>query len=150
MSLLNQGVLMALDASADTIVRDYPALTLALDTALAPLDDPDYQGERRGGSESLAQNQVAAHWVKQAQQLLAQGRTPADAGVLASLRVFGDAPGSYGAGINRLVERSGAWQQREELADVYMRRLGHSYGRQSDGAGSGGFGAPAEEAFRSV
>ncbi|MFV0277884.1 MAG: cobaltochelatase subunit CobN [Parahaliea sp.] len=145
MMMLDQATLMALDASADTIVRDYPALTLALSTALAPLKDSELYGDQQGGSESLAQNQVAAHWVKQAQQLLAGGRSPEAAGTLASLRVFGDAPGSYGAGINRLVERSGAWQQREELASVYLRRLGHSYRR-----GENGSGAPVEEVFRSV
>lgn len=148
MNLINQGVLMALDASADVILRDHPALTLALEKALQPLEDPEYQGRRQGGNESLAQNQVAAHWVRQARGLLARGRAPDEAGVLASLRVFGDAPGSYGAGVNRLVERSGAWQQREELAEVYLRRLGHSYGR--NGEDGGGFGTPVEETFREV
>lgn len=148
MMLLNQATLMALDASADTIIRDYPALTLALQHALAPLRNSDLYSEQRSGEESLAQNQVAAHWLKQAQQLLANGSSPKDAGALASLRVFGDAPGSYGAGVNRLVERSGAWQQREQLAAVYMRRLGHSF-HFSD-AGSGSFGAPVEAVFRSV
>lgn len=147
MMLLNQATLMALDASADTIIRDYPALTLALETALAPLRNADFYDEQRGRSESLARNQVAAHWMKQAQQLLADGRSPQEAGVWASLRVFGDAPGSYGAGVNRLVERSGAWQQREELANVYMRRLGHSYGRNGK---DGGFGTPVEAVFRTV
>tara|TARA_R110001599_G_scaffold34184_1_gene109618 strand:- start:1024 stop:5391 length:4368 start_codon:yes stop_codon:yes gene_type:complete len=147
MMLLDQASLMALDASANIIIRDYPALTLALENALAPLRDSDLYGGQQGGSESLAQNQLAAHWVKDAQQMLADGRSPKEAGALASLRVFGDAPGSYGAGVNRLVERSGAWQQRRELADVYMRRLGHSYSRGHNG---NSFGAPVEAVFRSV
>ncbi|MFV0476674.1 MAG: cobaltochelatase subunit CobN [Parahaliea sp.] len=148
MLLLDQATLMALDASANTIVRDYPTLTLALKNALRPLRDSDFYGQQQGGSESLAQNQVAAHWVKQTQQLLLAGRSVEDAGMLASLRVFGDAPGSYGASVNRLVERSGAWQQRKELANVYLRRLGHSYSR--GGAGGSRFGAPAEDVFRTV
>jgi len=86
---------------------------------------------------------VAAHWVKQARQLLVANGDPLEAGVVASLRVFGDAPGSYGAGINRLAERSGAWGKRSELAEVYLRRLGHSYG-------SAGFGRPAQDAFKTV
>ena len=146
MVLLDQAVLMALNASAATIYRDYPALTLALRQALLPLRGAEADDGPNGGDESLDRNQVAAHWVTQAQTLLAQGHSDIEAGALASLRVFGDAPGSYGAGVNRLVERSGAWQRREELADVYMRRLGHSYGR--DGGNGGGFGAPAEAAFR--
>jgi cobaltochelatase CobN len=146
MVLLDQAVLMALNASATTIYRDYPALTLALQQALVPLRGADDNDGLNAGDESLDRNQVAAHWVEQAQALLAQGHSETEAGALASLRVFGDAPGSYGAGVNRLVERSGAWQRRDELADVYMRRLGHSYGR--DTGDGGGFGAPAEAAFR--
>jgi cobaltochelatase CobN len=81
--------------------------------------------------------------VIQAKELLAAGFNAKDAGISASLRVFGDAPGSYGAGINRLVERSGAWEKREELAKVYTRRLGHSYGLSS-------FGTPAQNTFKRV
>ncbi|NTS76306.1 cobaltochelatase subunit CobN [Catenovulum sp. SM1970] len=138
MVLLDKAVLLALDASSDTIRRDYPALSLALSEALASLGKL-----AQGGTEPLSTNQVAAHWVKQAQALLLADVDAKQAGISASLRVFGDAPGSYGAGINRLVERSGAWQKREELAQVYLRRLGHSYGNR-------GFGAPAQAAFKSV
>ena len=136
MVMLDNATLMALDASSDTIRKDYPALNLALFQTLAVLGK-----DAIGGNESLETNQVAAHWVKQARELLAAGHNAKDAGVTASLRVFGDAPGSYGAGINRLVERSGAWEKREELANVYTRRLGHSYG-------NGAFGKPAQNAFK--
>lgn len=138
MVLLNRATLMALDASADTIRRDHPALSLALAAAIGELGK-----EAMGGTESLQTNQVAAHWVVQARALMAQGTAPDKAGLWASLRVFGDAPGSYGAGINRLAERSGAWEKRDELASVYLRRLGHSYG-------GSGFGVPAQEAFKQV
>ena len=138
MLLLNRATLMALDASADTIRRDHPALTLALMSALNDLGK-----EAIGGSESLHTNQLAAHWVTHARELMAQGASADRAGVVASLRVFGDAPGSYGAGINRLAERSGAWEKRDELAAVYMRRLGHSY-TESD------FGMPAQDAFKAA
>lgn len=138
MMLLNRATLMALDASSDSIRRNYPALTMALQAALEPLGKA-----AQGGAQSLQSNQVAAHWVTQARELLASNTDPAEAGVVASLRVFGDAPGSYGAGINRLAERSGAWEKRSELADVYLRRLGHSYG-------SAGFGRPAQDAFKTV
>ncbi len=138
MLLLNRATLMALDASADTIARDHPALTLALMSALNDLGK-----EAVGGSESLQTNQLAAHWVTQARELMAQGATADRAGLVASHRVFGDAPGSYGAGINRLAERSGAWEKRDELAAVYMRRLGYSYS-------ASGFGVPALDAFKTA
>jgi len=138
MLLLDSATLMALDASSDTIRKDYPALSLALSQALASLGK-----NAIGGNESLKTNQVAAHWLIQARELLAAGHNAKDAGITASLRVFGDAPGSYGAGINRLVERSGAWEKRAELAKVYIRRLGHSYS-------SGTFGKPSQGAFKRV
>ncbi len=144
---VNQAVLMALAQSARVIERDYPALTLALHEALRSLDDVDIESANIDGktgiiynAEPLTQNQVAAHWVTQAQALLATNVPAAQAGKLASLRVFGTAPGSYGAGINRMVERSGAWQQRQEVADVYLKRMGHSYGLEA-------FGAPARKVF---
>lgn len=136
MRLLNQATLMAIDASSDTIIKDYPALTLALQHTLSPL-----QNLQQGGDESLVINQIAANWVTQAQALLRKGYEAKQAGIAASYRVFGDAPGSYGAGINRMAERSGAWEKRSELADVYVRRIGHSYGLNK-------FGAPAQEAFK--
>ncbi|WP_227817904.1 cobaltochelatase subunit CobN [Nitrogeniibacter aestuarii] len=130
MLILDKASLAALDASRATIEHDYPALSLALAEALNPL------GEwQRGGDEPLAQNQVAANWVDQARKML-QARpelTPAELGRQASARVFGIAPGAYGAGVNRMVERSGAWQDRAELAEVFTRRMGHAYGAGLDG-----------------
>ncbi|WP_019606502.1 cobaltochelatase subunit CobN [Teredinibacter turnerae] len=136
LELLNRAALMALDASRDRIVRDFPALTVPLQNALQPL-----QAHNQHGDESLQTNQVAAHWVAQAKALLADGVSAEQAGAMASYRVFGDAPGSYGAGINRMAERSGAWESRDELADVYLRRLGHSYGGDN-------YGVPAQRAFK--
>ena len=138
MLLLDKAGLLALDASRDRIVRDYPALALALREALAPL------GEwQRGGDEALEKNQVANNWVDQARKLLAADGaiTPAQLGRQASVRVFGISPGAYGAGVNRLVERSGAWQARSELAQVFIQRMGHAYG-------AGLQGEPAQALFR--
>jgi len=46
----------------------------------------------------------------------------------ASLRVFGNADGAYGANVNQLIEQ-GAWQDEDELAESYTRRKGFAYGR---------------------
>ncbi len=135
--LLNKATLMALDASRDTIIDQYPALTLALSSALQSLGD-----DQQGGSEPLSSNQVAQNWVTLTRELMATSMDEKRAGVVASLRLFGDAPGTYGAGINRLVERSGSWEKREELAKVYIKRLGHAYSEQA-------FGEPLQKAFES-
>ncbi len=128
--LLERASLMALAASRDTIVAQYPALALALRGALAPLGD-----EYDAGQEPLEHNLVAANWVNEARAML-RAQPEQDGAALgrqASLRVFGIAPGAYGAGVNRLAERSSAWQERRELADVFIQRMGHVYG--SDLAG---------------
>ncbi len=50
----------------------------------------------------------------------------------ATTRVFGSAPGSYGAGILQLVE-SGNWRDDRDLAEVYTAWGGFAYGRGLDG-----------------
>lgn len=135
MWLINDAVLIALSAAGNTIIEKYPALTLALSSALAPLE------KMTMGNETLEQNQVAFHWVQQAQVLLTNNVDAKQAGTMASLRVFGASPGSYGAGINRLVERSGSWQARSELANVYMRRMGNAYSEKM-------FGQPMLDLFK--
>ncbi|MGF1466629.1 MAG: magnesium chelatase subunit H [Sandaracinaceae bacterium] len=60
----------------------------------------------------------------------------------ASLRVFSNAEGAYGANVNQLVE-SGAWQDEDELAEAYSRRKCFAY-RPS------GACAPERELLKSV
>ncbi|PLX75088.1 MAG: hypothetical protein C0607_08990 [Azoarcus sp.] len=113
-------------------------MALALKEALTPL------GEwQRGGDEALELNQVANNWVDQARKLLAKtpGMSAAQLGRSASVRVFGITPGAYGAGINRMIERSGSWQDRSELAQVFIKRMGHAYG-------AGLQGEAAQDLFR--
>ncbi|WP_430460482.1 cobaltochelatase subunit CobN [Thalassolituus sp. LLYu03] len=135
---LDQAVLLALSASADTIRHDFPALSPALDAALQPVAAL-LPGDALARNEPLASNRVADNWVEQTRQALRAGVSAEQAGRDASLRVFGSAPGAYGAGINRLAERSSAWAQRSELADVFVQRMGHVY--RSDDADSSGLQA---------
>ena len=46
----------------------------------------------------------------------------------ASLRVFGNADGAYGANVGSLVDNS-RWENGDELAETYSRRKGFAYGR---------------------
>ena len=45
----------------------------------------------------------------------------------ASLRVFGNSEGTYGANVNHLIENS-CWEDEEEIANVYSKRKGFAYG----------------------
>ncbi|MBK1716553.1 magnesium chelatase subunit H [Thiocystis violacea] len=46
----------------------------------------------------------------------------------ASLRVFSNADGAYGANVNHLIDSS-SWDEGEELAETYTRRKSFAYGR---------------------
>lgn len=129
---LDRSVLLALAASKNIIERDHPALIMALQAALKPVDHI-IENEKHTFNESLASNMVASNWIREAQALLRSNSniSPELLGRQASYRIFGTAPGAYGAGINRLAERSGAWQERKELADAYIKRMSHAYGVSS-------------------
>jgi magnesium chelatase subunit H len=47
----------------------------------------------------------------------------------ASLRVYGNADGAYGANVNNLIESS-RWDQEDELAETYSRRKSFAFSRQ--------------------
>jgi magnesium chelatase subunit H len=51
----------------------------------------------------------------------------------ASLRVFGNAEGAYGANVNMMVDNS-RWEDEDELAETYTRRKGFAYGRNGRAA----------------
>lgn len=53
----------------------------------------------------------------------------------AASRVFSNAPGMYGAGVNHVVEASD-WDAREELADLFVTRKGYAYGERVQGEAS--------------
>ena len=50
----------------------------------------------------------------------------------ATVRVYGAAPGAYGAGVAPLVER-GAWQERSDLGSAYLDASTSAYGHGLDG-----------------
>ena len=54
-------------------------------------------------------------------------------------RIFGDKPGSYGAGVNHAINSS-MWKNEDELADIYIRWGCYAYGKDC-------FGIEAKEEF---
>jgi magnesium chelatase subunit H len=47
----------------------------------------------------------------------------------ASLRVFGNAEGAYGANVNHLIDSS-CWEEEDELGNAFTNRKGFAYGRE--------------------
>ncbi len=125
--LIDRAGRLALAASANSLVAQDPSLRTALEAALAPLNDAAW------GDEPVAGNRVAGEWLVRFRALARSGQPLADAGRGAAQRVFGDAPGAYGTGVNRLTERSGAWRERDEIGAAYRNRMGHAYGLDGSG-----------------
>ncbi|MDV8001945.1 cobaltochelatase subunit CobN [Rhodococcus sp. IEGM 1408] len=93
----------------------FPHVIGMLDDAVrmvAELDEPDEQ------------NYVAAHTRADLAEHSDHRR--------ATTRIFGSAPGSYGAGILQTIE-AGNWRDSSDLAEVYTRWGGYAYGRGLDG-----------------
>ena len=126
-NLIDRAGRLALAASAAGLLEQRPELKEALAAALGPLPAAPW------GRESVADNRVAREWLHRLSALEASGLTTKEAGHAAAQRIFGDAPGAYGAGVNRLTERSGAWRERDEIGRAYRNRMGHAYGLDDNG-----------------
>lgn len=135
---LDKSVLLALAASKHVIEKDHPALASALNAALDPIEAILLM-QKHDFKQPLQTNMVASNWLLEAQALLRNNANidPKTLGRQASYRIFGTAPGAYGAGINRLAERSGAWQERQQLGEAYIKRMSHAYGIASEDFAAG-------------
>ncbi len=89
--------------------------------AIAALDEPDDA------------NPIACAVKSAVTRLEASGAGKDEALRRATYRVFGSKPGAYGAGLQALIDE-GQWEQRSEIADVYLAWGGYAYGGGSDGS----------------
>jgi cobaltochelatase CobN len=88
--------------------------------AIALLDEPDEA------------NPIAANVRARRQALEATGMETALAQRQAGYRVFGSKPGAYGAGLQALMDEGG-WDNRQDIAGVYLDWGGYAYGSGRDG-----------------
>lgn len=127
---------VALAASYNIIISEYPSLKSALDYTLQTLQDAGYwtEGQKTSykGDDPLNQNYIAKHWIELTNQLISQGITSEDAGELAITRIFAPSVGDYGSGVNHAVEQS--WTgTRDDITDLYVNRMGHAYSERNWG-----------------
>ncbi|MBN2525502.1 MAG: cobaltochelatase subunit CobN [Deltaproteobacteria bacterium] len=87
-------------------------------------------------------NFIRAHVEKDASEYKKAGKSDLEARALASIRVFGCPPGTYGAGVAELVE-SRQWETKEDLASNYIRYSAHAYSRNS-------YGTVQKDAFKKM
>lgn len=126
-NLIDRAGRLALAASAAGLVEQHPGLKEALAAALGPVPTAAW------GREPMADNRVAREWLNRLAALEESGLPLKEASRAAAQRIFGDAPGAYGTGVNRLTERSGAWRERDEIGRAYRNRMGHAYGLDESG-----------------
>ncbi|WP_339090399.1 cobaltochelatase subunit CobN [Variovorax paradoxus] len=85
-------------------------------------------------------NAVAQHSEALANRLRAEGASPQEAQRWSTARVFSNEQGSYGAGLEEAALASDAWKTQQrgggdaQMAQLYMDRMGHAYGKGLDGA----------------
>lgn len=92
--------------------------------------------------ETPESNFVRRHVLSDQEGYRRDGMAEEEAWRLATLRVFGCPPGTYGAGVAELIE-SKQWQARGDLGEVYIRYSAHAYGR-------GSYGTQRPEVFRQL
>ncbi|HWQ61701.1 MAG TPA: cobaltochelatase subunit CobN [Negativicutes bacterium] len=78
-------------------------------------------------------NYVRKHITADAKAMEEQGADSAVAWEQASWRIFGDPPGTYGAGVGDVLEAKN-WETIDDLAKVYVRWGGHVYSGKCKGA----------------
>lgn len=83
--------------------------------------------------EPLEMNYVRKHVLEDSAELESSGLSKEEAWREATYRIFGDAPGAYGAGIDALLE-SKNWESVDDMAEVYTRWGAHAYGNGTQGS----------------
>ncbi|GAB1583453.1 cobaltochelatase subunit CobN [Phyllobacterium phragmitis] len=78
-------------------------------------------------------NPVAANSRRIAAALEAKGASPAEAREQARLRIFSNAPGSYGSGLSDMALRSTTWDEDSTLAERFLDGTRFAYGARAWG-----------------
>ncbi len=104
-----------------SLFRDtFPNLFQLIDEAVEMVADLD---------ESDEDNYIRKHLRKDIASMIEEGMSPSDARSDALIRVFGEPPGTHGAGVNILIE-SRKWDSVSDLADMYISCGCSAYGRK--------------------
>ena len=77
-------------------------------------------------------NYVAEGAVASEKHLVDCGVSPREARELSTARVFGGVGGNYGSGIQGMVESGDKWDNASEIASVYIKNMGATYGSEEN------------------
>lgn len=101
----------------------FPGLMALYDSAVQKLVDLNEPGNG---------NTIAANVEARREALLAEGVDEATARRQAGFRIFGARPGTFGAGVQKLLD-NGHWQDEADLARAYVNWGGYAYGKDIEG-----------------
>lgn len=96
-----------------------------------------------GGNEAH-HNHVHDGNVNIEKRLVEAGLSPKEAREWAGVRVFGGVNGMYGTGIQEMIKSGDKWDDRAEIAEVYLNNMGAAY------ASTDNWGAVAKGLFRAA
>ncbi|ABR55550.1 Cobaltochelatase [Methanococcus vannielii SB] len=86
-------------------------------------------------NETNETNYVKWNSLKIEQALLEMGYNETLAFELSRARIFSEAPGSYGTGLSEAISASNTWDNEDKLAELYLSRMSHVYGKGTWGEG---------------
>ncbi|WP_242451267.1 cobaltochelatase subunit CobN [Methanothermobacter sp. THM-2] len=115
---------LALAASYNTILSEQPGVSEALEAAVKPLRTIKLF---QAGNDPIEMNRVAEHWLELVIKYMNAGMNASTAGNMAIYRIFAPPLGSYGTGVKEAGEMSWTYNSTDELADLFMSRMGTSY-----------------------
>ncbi len=101
----------------------FPQLITLFDRAIravGSLDEPE------------SQNPIASNMRSETLQLIEKGKSDMEAALAAGHRIFGSKPGSYGAGLQGLMDNS-SWENKSDLADAFLNWGQYAYGLNAKG-----------------
>lgn len=88
--------------------------------------------EMAAAAKDQFENHVAEGVIAAERALTEKGISPKEARELSAYRVFGGVNGSYGTGIQGMVQKGDRWVNESEIADVYLNNMGAFYGSEKD------------------
>jgi len=80
-------------------------------------------------NETNETNYVRWNSLKMEDALIASGYNNSTAYYISRSRIFSEAPGAYGNGMSDAIAASGTWEHESKLADFFISRSSHIYGK---------------------
>jgi len=88
---------------------------------------------RQAAAQQDVENLIARHSGEIRDHLVSTGVSPEKAARMAAVRIFSEAPGSYGTGLAEMAGASSFWVSDQELVNVYENRVGFAFGQDTWG-----------------